>query len=92
MPGRFILEEMNERLFTYTPNKAEMERPSSKLRCDDLVLVVDEKTPRGRWPMGLIEEVFPDSHGHVRSVKVKTATSVYRRDIRKLCLLEGVQN
>jgi hypothetical protein len=57
----------------------------------DLVLVVDEKTPRGRWPMGLIEEVFPDSNGYVRSVKVKTATSVYRRDIRKLCLLEGVQ-
>ena len=58
----------------------------------NFVLVVDEKTPRGRWPMGLIEEVFPDSHGHVRSVTVKTATSVYRRDIRKLCLLEGVQN
>ena len=58
----------------------------------DLVLVVDDKTPRGRWPMGLIEEVFPDSNGYVRSVKVKTATSVYRRDIRKLCLLEGVQN
>ena len=56
----------------------------------DLVLVVDDKTPRGRWPMGLIEEVFPDSNGYVRSVKVKTATSVYRRDIRKLCLLEGV--
>jgi hypothetical protein len=57
----------------------------------DLVLVVDEKTPRGRWPMDLIEGVFPDSNGYVRSVKVKTATSVYRRDIRKLCLLEGVQ-
>ena len=57
-----------------------------------LVLVVDEKLPRGHWPMGLIEEVFPDSHGHVRHVKVRTATSVYTRDIRKLCLLEGVQN
>lgn len=58
----------------------------------DLVLVVDEKSQRGHWPMGLIEEVFPDSHGHLRNVKVRTATSVYTRDIRKLCLLEGVQN
>ena len=68
--------------------------PRRNFTVGDLVLVVDEKTPRGRWPMGLIEEVFPDSNGYVRSVKVKTATSVYvyRRDIRKLCLLEGVQN
>jgi len=66
--------------------------PRRNFAVGDLVLVVDEKTPRGRWPMGLIEEVFPDSNGYVRSVKVKTATSVYRRDIRKLCLLEGVQN
>ena len=58
----------------------------------DLVLVADEKTPRGSWPMDLIEEVFPDSNGHVRSVKVKTATSTFRRDIKKLCLFEGVQN
>lgn len=43
----------------------------------DLVLVVDEKSPRGHWPMGLIEEVFPDSHGHIRHVKVRTATSTH---------------
>ena len=58
----------------------------------DLVLVADEKTPRGRWPMDLIEKMFQDRNGHVRSVKVKTATSTYGRDIRKLCLLEGVEN
>ena len=57
-----------------------------------VVLVVNEKTPRGHWPMGLIEEVFPESYGYVRNVKVKTATTVYKRDIRKLCLLEGDQN
>ena len=66
--------------------------PRRNFTVGDLVLVADEKTPRGRWPMGLIEEVFPDSNGHVRSVKVKTATSTYRRNIRRLCLLEGVQN
>ena len=58
----------------------------------DLVFVADKKTPRSSWPMGLIEEVFPDSNGHVCSIKVKTAIPTYRRDIRKLCLLEGVQD
>jgi len=66
--------------------------PRRNFDVGDLVLVVNEKTPRSPWPMGLIEEVFPDSHGHVRSVKVRTATSVYRCDIRELCLLEGAQN
>ena len=58
----------------------------------DLVLVVDEKVPRGHWPMGVIEEVYPDSNGHVRNVRVRTASSVCRRDIRKLSHLEANMN
>ena len=37
--------------------------------------------------MGRIFEVHPDKRGHVRSVKVKTATSTLIRPITKLCLL-----
>lgn len=54
--------------------------PRRNFAVGDLVLVVEEKTPRGRSPMGLIEEVFPDSYGYVRNVKVKMATTVYKRD------------
>ena len=54
--------------------------PRQNFAVGELVLVVDEKTPRAHWPMGLIEEVFPDSYGYVRNVKVKTATTVYKRD------------
>ena len=50
--------------------------PRRNFAIGDLVLVIDEKVPRGRWPMGLVQEVFPDSNGHVRSVRVKTASSV----------------
>ena len=49
-----------------------------------------ENSPRGHWPKEIVREVFPDRHGTVRQVTVKTATSILRRDIRKLCLLEGV--
>lgn len=64
--------------------------PRRNFAVGDLVLVADEKTPRGSWPMGIIEEVFPDSKGFIRRVKVRTVASIYTRDIRKLCLLEGV--
>ena len=44
--------------------------------------------PRGQWPKGLVEQVFPDTEGVVRRVLIRTADGVYRRDVRKLCLLE----
>ena len=92
MSSKFILEEMDERIFTYPSGRQKWTSQRRNFAIGDLVLVVDEKSLRGHWPTGLIEEVFPDSHGHVCHVKVRTATSVNTRDIRKLCLLEGVQN
>ena len=62
-------------------------KPLRNFSVEDLVLVVDEKMPRGSWTMGLVIEVYPAKDGNVRHVKVKTATSHYVRDIRKLCLL-----
>ena len=52
------------------------------------MLVVDEDVKRGRWPKGLIEEVFPDTEGIVRRVTVRTANGTYQRDVRKICLSE----
>ena len=56
----------------------------------DLVLMMDEATPRGQWPKAIIVENLPDKRGLVRRVRVRTADgSIFLRDIRKLCLLEG---
>ena len=63
--------------------------PRPSLAVGDLVLVVDEASPRGFWPKGIVQEVFPDKHGVVRQVLVRTASSALRRDVRKLRLLEG---
>ena len=65
-------------------------RPRPNLSVGDLVLVIGENSSRGRWPKGIVQEVFPDRNGNVRQVTVRTATSVLRHDVRKLCLLEGV--
>ena len=50
--------------------------------------MADKNMPCGQWPKALVEQTFPDSEGIVRQVIVRTADGVYRRDIRKLLLLE----
>ena len=55
-------------------------RPRPSLAVGDLVLVVDEASPRGFWPKGIVQEVFPDKHGFVRQVLLRTVSSVLRRD------------
>jgi len=64
-------------------------RPRPNLSVGEPVLVIGENSPRGRWPKGVVQEVFLDRNGNVRQVRVRTTTSVLRRDVRKLCLLEG---
>ena len=54
----------------------------------DIVLVLDDKKPRNCWPLGRILEVYPNRHdGLVRSVKVRTSTSVLVRPLDKIVLL-----
>ena len=55
---------------------------------DDLVLLVDPGNPRGHWPLGQIQEVFPGPDGKVRVVRVRTGGKDYVRPITKLCPLE----
>ena len=66
-------------------------KPKRNLALKDLVLLVDKDCPRGKWPMAIVEEVFPDEKGVLRQVTVRTANGRLKRDICKLCLLEGVE-
>ncbi len=53
----------------------------------DIVLVLDPTAPRGSWPLGRVLETFPDDKGLVRTVKIKTKSSVLERPVGKICLL-----
>lgn len=57
-------------------------------KAGDLVIMKDGNVPRGQWPRALVQETFPDRDGVVRQVLVRTANGTYRRDVRKLCMLE----
>ena len=54
----------------------------------DLVLVAHENTPRGVWPMGIVQSVQTSTDGLVRSARIRTKSSTMDRPITKLVLLE----
>ena len=75
----------------YLPTLQERQKwlqPKPNFKVGDLVLLAKKNLSRGQWPKGLVEETFPDSEGMVRQVVVRIADGAYRRDVRKLCLLE----
>ena len=55
----------------------------------DIVLLKDTTltNSRNEWPMGMIESVYPDDNGMVRSVDCRVGGNVYRRPVTKLVLL-----
>ena len=77
----------------YLPTLQERQKwlqPKPNFKVGDLVLLADKNLSRGQWPKGLVGQTFraPDSEGMVRQVVVRIADGAYRRDVRKLCLLE----
>ena len=54
----------------------------------DVVLMVDPSNPRGHWPLGRIQEIFPGPDEKVRVVRVRTGGKDFVRPITKLCPLE----
>ena len=39
------------------------------LKVDEVVLVIQPDSPRGRWPLGRVTEVYPGQEGHTRVAK-----------------------
>ena len=64
-------------------------RTMINLKQGDLVLVMDELTPRNVWPMGLVLETTSGRDGLVRSARIKTESTILVRPIAKLVHLEG---
>ncbi len=60
------------------------------LEVGNIVLILDEKTPRCSWPLGRVLEVHTNRRdGLVRSVKVKTTSTVLVRPVDKIIFLES---
>ena len=55
---------------------------------NDIVLVADEETTRGKWPLGIITAVEQSADGLVRAAIVRVNGKEKRRPINKLVFLE----
>jgi hypothetical protein len=60
----------------------------TNVKIGDLVLIVDENTPRNLWPLGIVDEVKFGRDSLVRSVRVRTRSTVLVRPVTKIVLLE----
>ena len=59
------------------------------IKVGDVVLLKEENTPRFLWPLGLIIQVKEGRDKLVRTVKVKTRSTVLIRPVSKVVKLEG---
>ena len=64
-------------------------KPTPNLKLNDLVLIADDNTPRGDWPLGLVQSVNTSNDGLVRSAVIRTAKSTKVRPITKIIKLES---
>lgn len=68
------------------------ERPMSnkvidKSKIGSMVILVEDNTPPLQWKLGRILEVHPGNDGVVRVVSVKTNNGIFKRAVRKVCML-----
>lgn len=68
-------------------------KPHKNLSVNDIVLILDDTTPRSVWPLGRVLEVYTSQKdGLVRSAKVRTRNTALVRPVDKIILLEAAEN
>ena len=61
--------------------------PQRNLQINEIVIIRDDLSPPGRWPLGRVSSCHPGPDGQVRSVTLKTTSTTLVRPIVKLILL-----
>ncbi|XP_011702045.1 PREDICTED: uncharacterized protein LOC105458437 [Wasmannia auropunctata] len=59
----------------------------NKLKENDLVVIKEDNLPSFRWKVGRVMQTHPGPDGEVRDVTLRTAGGIFKRPVRKLCLL-----
>ena len=79
---------ISEYLLTLTEREKWL-KDQRNVKVGDLVLILEENVPRGKWNLGRISEVFVGRNSRVQSAKVKTSNTELHCPVVKLCLLDG---
>ena len=84
-----VLATMDARILPSLQQRQKWNKPLRNLAVNDIVLLLDESTPRSSWPLGRVIEVYSNRRdGLVRSAKVKTRSTKLVRPVDKIVLLE----
>ena len=78
---------MKEYLPTLTIRKTWYKNSNDEVKVGDLVLVVEQNVPRGKWPLGRIIKTYPGDDEITRVVDVKIKNGVFRCPVSRLCQL-----
>ena len=81
---QLLLEKMGPRVHPGVQQRKKWVCEKGNLSIRDLVLVVDDNSPRGRWLLGRVVKTFPGHDHCVRVAKIKTKNSTLIRPISKL--------
>ena len=65
-------------------SRAKWTSENRDLKVDDVVLVIQPDSPRGRWPLGRVTGVYPGRDGHIRVAEVVSGAKTVIRPITKL--------
>ena len=76
---------------TLTEQRKWTTRSQTDAQIGDLVLVVEDNLPHGRWNFGRVVKTFPGDDGLIRTVEVQTKQGTFKRPVAKLCLLEEAE-
>ena len=74
-----------------TERKKWRTRSQTDVQIGDLVFVVEDNLPRGRWNLGRVVKTFPGNDGLIRIVEVQTKQGTFQWPVVKLCLLEEAE-
>jgi hypothetical protein len=58
---------------------------SENLKKGQLVVLLEQKSPRGLWPLGRIIKTWPGQDGRVRVVDVESKGMIYNRNVNRVC-------
>ena len=89
MANHFWDRWVREYLPTLTERR-KWRKDTQNLSEGDLVLVAEDLSPRGHWPLARVTRVLPGDDGMVRAVEVRTKRGSYVRPATKICQLERV--
>lgn len=63
------------------------QRSQQDIQVDDLVLLLDDNLPPGKWSIGRVCEVHPGEDGHVRVATVRTRGGTFKRAVVRMAKL-----